>query len=195
MKKIISFACFALFSMMLLGCGDSKNNNVEYINFVKDAIKDKKERVWIYDFNNNKFQIYWHISNYMSLQQELNKVFNSPNVFKDCSKTEQEINNLKADNSITFTCTLLFNNSPVKTSKFKVIGSKLEDNQSIIDSDLNYLYNFHNDSFEFLNSGEIIDKDKIIEQLKENCNLSKDKEVYDNCGGSQDSRIKIIGYK
>lgn len=193
MKKIISLACCCLLSSFLVGCGDSKNN--QYINYIKDAINDKKDHVWIYDFNNNKFQIYHHISNYMSLQQQLDEVFNSPDVFKDCSKTEQEINNLKDNNSITFTCTLLFNNSPVKTSKFKVIGSKLEDNQSIIDSDLNYLYNFHNNSFEMLDYGEIMEKDIIIEQLKEDCNLSKDKEVYDNCGGSQDSRVKVIGYK
>lgn len=194
MKKIIGFACCYLLGSFLGGCGDSKNNNDnEFVNFVKDALKYKKEHVSIYDFNNNKFYIYDH-SNLDS--NEINNIFNSPSL-KNCSKTTEEINKIVLlDEDITFTCTQSAPNFDDIKVKFQVIGKKHSYNQSFIDSDINYLLDFNKNIKEKKQIGQI-PKNEInntISSLKYACNISQDKEIYNDCG-YPNSRIKIIGYK
>lgn len=195
MKKIISLACCCLLSSFLVGCGDSKNNNDnEFVNFVKDALKDKKEHVSIYDFNNNTYYIYHNFT--LNTENEINSLFNSPSI-KNCSKTKEEVNKIvESDEDITFTCTQLTKNFPEIKVKFQVIGKKLSYNQNFIDSDINYLLNFNNNTKETKQFGQIpeAEKNNTISNLKYACNISQDKEIYNDCG-FQNSRVKVIGYK
>lgn len=191
MKKIISIAFFTLLSSVLVGCGDSNNNN-EFVNFVKDALKEKKEHISIYDFNDNKYYIYHDFI--MNNENEINDIFSS-SALKNCSKTKEEVNKIvSSDDDITFTCIQSSGNFPDEKVKFQIIGKEKSYNQNFIDSDINYLMNFNNNTRKTKQFGQfpISEKDNIIKGLKSACNISKEKEIYNNCG-YPNSIVKIIG--
>ncbi|MWN30868.1 MULTISPECIES: hypothetical protein [unclassified Gilliamella] len=185
MKKIISFVCVSVLSMMLVGCGDD-----EFVKFAKEAIKDNKEHISMYDFNNNKYYMY-HRFILSDISSKMNEILDS-SAIKDCSKTKEEVNKIVlSDDDITFTC---IQSSSDKKVKFQVIGKKSSYNKNFMDSDIDYLFNFNNNTSELKQINQFSDTEgnHIIGGLKVACNISKDKEIYDDCE-FQNSRVKIIG--
>ncbi|OCG54833.1 hypothetical protein [Gilliamella sp. Imp1-1] len=182
MKKIISFFCISVLSIMLVGCGDD-----EFVKFAKEAIKDQKEWAMLYDFKNNKFYQY----HTYSIRKNQEPSFIIDRELKNCSVSKEEINKvILSDDSINLTCDSYFVGD-LKV-KVKIVGKKSSYDQNILDNDFNYLFNFNTNKVYYKISGDTDEQmKKNAEKTKSSCH-SKDKEIYDNCG-LFNSRVKIIG--
>lgn len=196
MKKIISFASLALFSIMLFGCGDS-NNYDDFMKFAKQAVKDDKHFANLYDFKNNKYYSYTNINIAGESSTSIIDMLLNPNVsFKDCSISKEQMNKVAlSSDSITFTCTKSLGNNVETKGKVKIIGKNLTENKSIFEmDDINILLNFNNSTYNIKNVIEIQndEKNKIIEFLKQKCNISNDEKIYEDCV-MPSSRIKVVG--